>query len=939
MGVGRGLASRRGGDNSAGESVRSSTRGLLALLLTALLAGSLLTLSPTAARASGACTDVQFIGVRGSGENPPDPSEHGMGALVGPMADKAAALATDGATVSFYGLPYTAASADTGVFNGNYYRSEAQGESMLKSYLDSTVAACPDMKLVVMGYSQGAQVAGNVVAAESASVWTRIAALVMFGDPHFNPQAAYDQGTYDPRDRGLAGARSLSDFSGRYDKVGSWCNQNDLICQGAGWGHSTGSHHASVYINNYATVVASFIRKRVGWSWTKPNLPIDLAFAIDSTGSMSSSISGAEDAASHMASELSAQHVDARVALVDYKDTDQGDPYAAQVDQGFTGDVSSFQDALGGLVASGGGDGPEAVYSGLMTAINDLSWRNGARKAIVVMGDAPGKDPEPVTGYTRSQVLAAAYALDPAVLYPIAIGSYPADFMQPLADGSDGELFQADDPSSVTDTVLAVVQKASTPIYAGLTVGVGHVGTPSLFSAASSWYDAGDIVQYDWDFDGDGVTDATTTTPTTNHTYDSPFGGTASVTVTTSDDNTATASAPVTVTEAPAEPLGAPSDLTASPGSDDRSANVAWSPPAGSDPADLAGYVVEIDDSDGQPAALTTTDGDVTEAEIPDLDPDHYAVSVYAVDHDGPGPVANTHFALSPPPPPAAPAPPAPTLAARSSANPSTEGSAVTFTATMTPVPSCGSVSWLIDGTPPSSAVATGGSSGTITLGPISDLPVGTHPVTAAYSGCASAGATTATISQEVTPAPSAEPTSTAGVPTLLGPPTIIGTVKVGNRVRCTASYDNATWQGTAWLLDGERIPGKVSAPLRLTAADFGHKLSCQAAAYNANGWSSESVTPTASVSRGRALRHLGRVSIAGTVTVGHVLTASAGRWSPSPTRVAYHWLRNGAPIRGASGRHYRLRARDAGARISVVITAIRHGYRHGRLVRTVHVR
>lgn len=60
-------------------------------------------------------------------------------------------------------------------------------------------------------------------------------------------------------------------------------------------------------------------------------------------------------------------------------------------------------------------------------------------------------------------------------------------------------------------------------------------------------------------------------------------------------------------------------------------------------------------------------------------------------------------------------------------------GEAVTFTATVTPTPSGGSVQFSVDGNPVGAPVGVVG--GTATSAPLADLPAGDHTVTAAYSG------------------------------------------------------------------------------------------------------------------------------------------------------------------------------------------------------------
>ena len=60
---------------------------------------------------------------------------------------------------------------------------------------------------------------------------------------------------------------------------------------------------------------------------------------------------------------------------------------------------------------------------------------------------------------------------------------------------------------------------------------------------------------------------------------------------------------------------------------------------------------------------------------------------------------------------------------------------------------------------------------------------------------------------------------------------------------------------------------------------------------------------------------------------MGSILTVSNGTWSPTPSRYSYQWLRDGHPIRNATGSSYRLKRTDQGKRISATVTATRKGY------------
>lgn len=65
---------------------------------------------------------------------------------------------------------------------------------------------------------------------------------------------------------------------------------------------------------------------------------------------------------------------------------------------------------------------------------------------------------------------------------------------------------------------------------------------------------------------------------------------------------------------------------------------------------------------------------------------------------------------------------------------------------------------------------------------------------------------------------------------------------------------------------------------------------------------------------------------VTGVAAVGQTLAADAGSWTPEPSTVTYQWLRDGAPIDGATDPTYTLVAADQGAAISVAVTASARG-------------
>jgi hypothetical protein len=69
--------------------------------------------------------------------------------------------------------------------------------------------------------------------------------------------------------------------------------------------------------------------------------------------------------------------------------------------------------------------------------------------------------------------------------------------------------------------------------------------------------------------------------------------------------------------------------------------------------------------------------------------------------------------------------------------------------------------------------------------------------------------------------------------------------------------------------------------------------------------------------------------TITGTAAVGSALTANPGTWSPTPDSFTYQWLRNDAEIAGATASTYTVGTADQGAKLAVIVTAIKAGYFH----------
>ncbi len=195
---------------------------------------------------------------------------------------------------------------------------------------------------------------------------------------------------------------------------------------------------------------------------------LDLVFVIDTTGSMEDDIDQVKIHALEIIDEVASNTADWRIGIVVYRD--YGPPYGLENDEYVARheiEFSSNRDEVSSAIQQitirvGAGDAPEAVFAGLMEAIV-FPWRTGARKVIVLMGDAPPHDPEPFSGYTSQSVLQAVFDVDPASIYPLLIESENAVRFpfQVLADGSSGRLFYAANAQEVVPTLLSTINTAT----------------------------------------------------------------------------------------------------------------------------------------------------------------------------------------------------------------------------------------------------------------------------------------------------------------------------------------------------------------------------------------------------------------------------------------------------------------------------------------------
>ena len=115
----------------------------------------------------------------------------------------------------------------------------------------------------------------------------------------------------------------------------------------------------------------------------------DLAFVVDTTASMSNLIHAAQKQLVQVIDALAdGSDVDMRLGIVEYRDHPPQDNMVSRV-YPFTDDSAKAKKTIKALKVNGGGDAPEAVFAGVVSALRKLEWRANARRIAVLVGDAP----------------------------------------------------------------------------------------------------------------------------------------------------------------------------------------------------------------------------------------------------------------------------------------------------------------------------------------------------------------------------------------------------------------------------------------------------------------------------------------------------------------------------------------------------------------------
>ena len=128
------------------------------------------------------------------------------------------------------------------------------------------------------------------------------------------------------------------------------------------------------------------------------------------------------------------------------------------------------------------------------------------------------------------------------------------------------------------------------------------------------------------------------------------------------------------------------------------------------------------------------------------------------------------------------------------------------------------------------------------------------------------------------------------------------------------------------WKRNGTNITDATSATYVIVGADRGASITVEVTATR-TGYTTVTKSSAARLAVAGTITNSVLPSLTGIATVGSVLTAAPGTWSPAADSTTYQWLRGGVAINGATNSTYTLIAADRGTKISVRVTVVKANY------------
>lgn len=532
------------------------------------------------------CSQVELIFARGSGQSPKSNEaerfrEQVESRIKNPTTKHYYELGTE----TYGGHKYEAINVGN-VLNGNpigakassgyafdYGKSVDSGVGELYNYLEKRNKKCPNARIVLGGYSQGAQVIGQTLPKLSSAIQNRIVFNALFGDPKLHlpegegiyPDACRGKNLSSWRraigdchtDNGSLGARKPYLANAMTTKTGLWCNAVDFVCGTSKFFYDTSGHGKYKLdggaIDKAAIEIAQKIKtslptsqgNTINTTLTKPGIGTtgsDVAFILNASESMGYRIEETKKFIRTYAKKIIGQN--GRVALIMYDDG--GGIYTPQLISELQSSPNDLIEKLDSIQPRGVRSWASANLHAVLFALNELHWKQGATKTTVLLTDTGLDNMLPDEAWVADEVVRRSLEIDPVNVYPV-VPSDVAKSYETLATKTSGQVIEDKGDTNVALTqAFNKIDSRPTALLKNAEYSA-EPGQEITFDASDSYVVDASIAKYEWDMDGDNAFEYETLGPTIHHTYDTQQDGIMQVRLTASNNTVANASAPVKI--------------------------------------------------------------------------------------------------------------------------------------------------------------------------------------------------------------------------------------------------------------------------------------------------------------------------------------------------------------------------------------------------------
>lgn len=433
---------------------------------------------------------------------------------------------------------------------GEYRDSVSGGIYNLGMKLEKAVQDCPDQKIVLGGYSQGAHVIGNTLHKVSDKAASSIVYAGLFGDPKFKVDSWAARGSFTESKHGAVGGvlEARDEFPEEFKgKVDSWCSRGDGICENS-WYRSIfkQENHNSTYQEYEIPLSVQAAAARLehyfhGFNTETDieryaqNEKLDLVIAVDAINfnGAKTNVANVKRFAEPILERAGKLSSDTKVGLVTYKSYLHNDFIYNKVP--LTRDFAAIKSQLQFTSTFGKSS---ATYSGINESLYQ-DWRMDARKIILLVPYGIPLGKEEGSGLTINRVVSNARSQDVSI-YPIIPaatalgigGNARLKLYERLAEETNGIPFKLNRNITPNAGLMASgivnAMQASPNVYHGAPY-KSQPGEPLKFSVEGLHNPSSLNRHYRWKVIPHSRTDYFTEGPTAKHTYNDPYKGAAMV--------------------------------------------------------------------------------------------------------------------------------------------------------------------------------------------------------------------------------------------------------------------------------------------------------------------------------------------------------------------------------------------------------------------------